>query len=588
MLETEIICVFQNAQYLKEFNEHHGWNIPRNCKSFDVHTQEMKFFSKEEAEDLDDYIEKHSKFITPAKDTEIDRVSYSEKEFPMWRGMPKLNGFSFNSSRGENDYAKVIFKFRKEDSLDFYKQVFWWVNITEKTKNVKFADERYRYQTSHVIAIDYDNKVRQPRYPIYVVSKGRAWLKNGTSGTLASLGIKHYVVCDADEVDEYEKEIANEYATILPMDMSYNDTYDCGPCGTEGIVGPGAKRNFVWDHATAMGAKWHWVMDDNAYYIKTRHFNFRFFAKTANFMCACEDYVDMFKNLGQAGVDYCFFYPDNTKDVPYIRNTRIYSFLLNNNTITDKEGKPYRWRGRYNEDTDLSLRILKDGWCTTDFRIMLFQKARTQTCAGGNTALIYSKEGTLNKSVILQRMHPDCARVVMKYGREHHYVDYHVFQQQLELNDEWKDKFKDLPLIDDYGTCLIAIDDEEGIQEMTREYVHKKYADRIKGPQQYIYIDAEKATDEELNKALDSVLRDDRSPLVLTDYYTSNAVNNIAKLCRERKIPCLNYLYCYDETLNTCFNENLFDYSDVSVITHEGTKLFKQIPKLKVANKIIL
>lgn len=589
----EIICTFQNKQYLKEFCDHNGWKlIPRNCKEFDVHTHEMKLFSKEEAEDLDAFMEKHSKFITPAN-TEEKFVPYAEREFPLWRGMPRLNGYSFETGRGNGDYAKIVFKFRETDTLDDIKKVFWWVNVTEKTKNLKFADERFKYQTAHVIAVDYDNKVRQPRYPIYVISKGRSYLVDGTSGVLTKFGIKHYVVVEPDEVEAYQKTIANEYATILPMDMKYIDTYDRGEClGDDTIVGPGAKRNFVWDHATASGAKWHWVLDDNAYYMKVRFFNYRFYSKTANFMCAVEDYVDMFKNIGQAGIDYNFFYPDNIKDVPYIQNTRCFSFILNNNFITDKNGKPYRWAGRYSEDVDLSLRILKDGWCTTDFRICLMQKAKTQTCAGGCNGEIYAKEGTLNKSLFIAHRHPDCCRVVKKYGRDHHYVDYHIFQQKLELKDEWKDKFNKLPLVNDYGVCLICVDaddeEETGCINLTRERVHEKYADRIKGPQQYIYVDAENATDEQLEKALDEVLRDDRSPLVVTDVYTSNAVNNIARICRKRKIPCLNYLYCYDDVLALIFNENLYGYDDVSVITHENTKLFKQIPKLKIEKKIIL
>jgi len=38
---------------------------------------------------------------------------------------------------------------------------------------------------------------------------------------------------------------------------------------------------------------------------------------------------------------------------------------------------PYRWRGRYNEDTDLSLRMLKDRWCTIQFNAFLQGKAAT-------------------------------------------------------------------------------------------------------------------------------------------------------------------------------------------------------------------
>ena len=97
--------------------------------------------------------------------------------------------------------------------------------------------------------------------------------------------------------------------------------------------------------------------------------------------------------------------------------------------------RPYRWRGRYNEDTDLSLRVLKDGWCTLQFNAFLQGKEPTTNDSkqqkGGNTEQFYSKEGTYNKSKMLYDMHPDVVRMVWKFGRCHHYVDYNVFKHNL-------------------------------------------------------------------------------------------------------------------------------------------------------------
>ena len=46
---------------------------------------------------------------------------------------------------------------------------------------------------------------------------------------------------------------------------------------------------------------------------------------------------------------------------------------------------PHRWRGRYNEDTILSLDILKDGLCTMQFNNLLQGKVNTQVLGGGNS-----------------------------------------------------------------------------------------------------------------------------------------------------------------------------------------------------------
>jgi hypothetical protein len=106
-----------------------------------------------------------------------------------------------------------------------------------------------------------------------------------------------------------------------------------------------------------------------------------------------------------------------------VANTRIYSCLLIENAA------PYRWRGRYNEDTDLSLRVLKDGLCTIQFNAFLCGKVTTQRMKGGNTKEFYQDEGTLPKSQMLADLHPDVAEVVWRFKRWHHHVDYRPFKK---------------------------------------------------------------------------------------------------------------------------------------------------------------
>jgi hypothetical protein len=97
---------------------------------------------------------------------------------------------------------------------------------------------------------------------------------------------------------------------------------------------------------------------------------------------------------------------------------------------------PYRWRGRYNEDTDLSLRMLKDGYCTIQFNAFIQEKMQTQALKGGNTEAFYAKEGTLPKSKMLEEMHPDISRVVFKFGRWHHHVNYLPFKKNKLIKKE--------------------------------------------------------------------------------------------------------------------------------------------------------
>ena len=110
---------------------------------------------------------------------------------------------------------------------------------------------------------------------------------------------------------------------------------------------------------------------------------------------------------------------------PFTCNTRIYSCNLIRNDV------PFRWRGRYNEDTDLSLNMLKAGWCTIQFNAFLQEKITTQVVKGGNSAEFYDKEGTLEKSKMQIKVYPDVSRIVKRYGRVHHHVDYSSFRNKL-------------------------------------------------------------------------------------------------------------------------------------------------------------
>jgi hypothetical protein len=109
---------------------------------------------------------------------------------------------------------------------------------------------------------------------------------------------------------------------------------------------------------------------------------------------------------------------------PLVLNTRIYSMTLINTAL------PYRWRGRYNEDTDICLRALKDGWATIQFNAFLGDKATTMTMKGGNTDAVYNTGDHRREfAESLKSQHPDVVEVVWKYDRWHHQVDYSPFKR---------------------------------------------------------------------------------------------------------------------------------------------------------------
>ena len=259
-----------------------------------------------------------------------------------------------------------------------------------------------------------------PHFPIYIPSKGRADTRM-TMLALDRMGVKYRVVVEEQEFDEYAAVI--DPSKLLALDPAYQRDYDTfDDLGDTKSKGPGAARNFAWEHSISEGYKWHWVMDDNlwGFYRLNRNSKIKIGDGTA--IRVMEDFCLRYRNIGMAGPNYEMFAPRRVKMPPFTMNTRIYSCNLIRNDI------PFRWRGRYNEDTDLSLRILKSGLCTVQFNAFLQDKIGTQRVKGGNTAEFYDEDGTLPKSEMQIAMHPDVSKLVKRYGRWHHHVDYSSFR----------------------------------------------------------------------------------------------------------------------------------------------------------------
>jgi hypothetical protein len=103
-------------------------------------------------------------------------------------------------------------------------------------------------------------------------------------------------------------------------------------------------------------------------------------------------------------------------------NTRVYSCVLNPCWLD------YRYRGKYNDDTDLSIRMLKDGWCTILVQAFVCKKMATMTMKGGMGKL-YQGDGRLKMAQSLLHQHPDVTKIKWKFHRWQHSVDYTQFRK---------------------------------------------------------------------------------------------------------------------------------------------------------------
>lgn len=248
----------------------------------------------------------------------------------------------------------------------------------------------------------------------------------------------YHIVIEPQEYDQYSKVIDKKKILVLPFSN----------------LGQGSipARNWVWEHSIECGAERHWILDDNINGFCRLNNNLKVKVNSGTIFYCAEVFTDRYENIGLSGFNYDFLAKRKQKIPPYVPNTRIYSCILIKNDL------PYRWRGRYNEDTDLSLRALKDGWCTIQFNAFLSCKAETMSMKGGNTDDLYKDDGRLKMAKSLIEQHPDVARLNWKFGRWQHQVNYAPFRKNkliLKSNIILSDN------INDYGMVLCDIEIEK-------------------------------------------------------------------------------------------------------------------------------
>jgi len=338
-----------------------------------------------------------------------------------WLGMPE-----YNNSEQPEAKIKLTFKFRNEEDYEFFKeQVKKLIYNGDKFidgNQGKFEKQSW-FPLIEKASKYYYKGNNNPRFPVYIISKGR-FKKNPTVQTLNQLKVPFKIVIEEHEYKEYSKIVDKNNILILPV--KYKKEYDTFWKDNLGITGSGAARNYVWDHAIENKSVWHWILDDNIESFERFNNNMKVKFMSGDPFYILEDFVLRYENIAIAGFGYANFVHWHEFRPPISFNTRVYSCLLIRNDI------PYRWRGRYNEDTDLCVRVLKDGWCTLQTNIFLQGKMATQKMKGGNTDEIY-KDGTLKKSQMIVDMHPDIAKLTKKFNRWHHHINYKIFNKNLPI-----------------------------------------------------------------------------------------------------------------------------------------------------------
>lgn len=253
-----------------------------------------------------------------------------------------------------------------------------------------------------------------PRYPIYVPSKGRHE-RPLTIRMFLSDGVDFRVVVEREERDAYARVAGADRVLVLPE-------------SGRGLV---YSRNWIKSHATSGEHARHWQFDDDVWQVMRLYRGHKLPCDTGAAIAAAEDFIDRYENVALASLNSEFFLPSTGGQTyhrwpPFYLNYRCYTVFLVSNTMAPS------FRGRYNEDTDMTLQCLAAGHCTILFNAFAIRTPETMTHGGGQTG-IYVDDGRLRMARELERRWPGVVTTKRRFGRPQHVVNWRRFDTPLRL-----------------------------------------------------------------------------------------------------------------------------------------------------------
>jgi hypothetical protein len=251
----------------------------------------------------------------------------------------------------------------------------------------------------------------EPKYPVYIISKGRAY-DPMTAKIFKSAGIRFFIVVEPQESGEYIDAVGLENVLITPF-------FNLG-------LGSYPARNFCWEHSINAGFTKHWIFDDNILcFMKWIDGRRRKILNINDALKYVEIYSDK-NNVDICGFEECNFCQRIPKKA-FKKNVHVYSAMLIKNKI------PFRWRLKYNEDVDLCLQVLHNGGSTASCVYYMADKVSTvKKMKGGNQTELYKGNDPIKKLLkakMLERVWPQYAKTVIRFNRIHHFVNWNIFKK---------------------------------------------------------------------------------------------------------------------------------------------------------------
>src|SRR5262245_27686762 len=122
-----------------------------------------------------------------------------------------------------------------------------------------------------------------PRYPVYIISKGR-WESRITARYLDRMNMPYSIVVEPQEAEAYAAVIDPKKIRVLPFSNLGQGSFPA--------------RNWVWEDSIAQGAARHWILDDNIRGFYRYNRNLKIMAGSGTIFWIAEEFVDRYENVG--------------------------------------------------------------------------------------------------------------------------------------------------------------------------------------------------------------------------------------------------------------------------------------------------
>lgn len=260
---------------------------------------------------------------------------------------------------------------------------------------------------------------------IYIMSKGRPQCK--TADTLVKLNYpgEWFIVCgnNDDKIPEYKKNWGENKVLVFDWHEEIKNTDTLDNFGFEKMPsGATPARNAIRKISEDRGELRHWQFDDD-------YNNFRCVDLKTNKMETIK------KGASLENILFCFAkfaYKTESKNCGFATASETFNGdtafkfrrrIFNAHNMTSKKVDWNKWRSRMNDDLINSIENWKKGNPIFSFLFASIVMPSTQSEKGGLTD-IYQDEGTVRKTAYAILIEPKAVKLVKKYGRYHHKVNW--------------------------------------------------------------------------------------------------------------------------------------------------------------------